>query len=316
MDSYEPSSRKSPAHLQLELLSFERLRLFVIAARASSFSEVARLCGKTQSTISSAINNMEIDIGAPLFDRNRKGIRLSTTGQALYPAALDILKRLKHFERRALILRDGSPDNLTIHMDAYFPYMELVKAISSIEKQYPDAEIAVRIAAPFTAFRHWSEHVEDLILTCRSLATACIGDVRSIPINKVKFQPVVSCGHPLAGQDRVGKEDLEQHRQIIFDNGRIARPQGASSRRIIAGGLHYQKNLIKRGVGWGYMPIHFVEESVQEGSLVPLQLVDQDYYPELTFRLAWHALEPLTGIKRGLVETLSHQSKVTAGQDE
>ncbi|RED43354.1 LysR family transcriptional regulator [Aestuariispira insulae] len=304
---YLKESQENQKHsdFRLDLLSLEQLRLFVIAARSKSFSEVARICGKTQSTVSIAINNLEIDIGVPLFLRDNRGISLSPEGQSLYPSALDILNRIKVFEQRALHICDWGPDQLTIHMDALFPYARLIDIVAQLEKRHPNVEFAIKVAPPFTAYSNWKDNSEDLAITSRSLVASTGADVRSIAVDQVQFLPVISREHSLAGKEAVSREELEQYRQIVFDVGRNSKMKAAGNRRIVIGGLHCQLNLIKQGAGWGYLPDHFVQKYIDSGELNLVRLIDDAYFPKLSFRLAWHAMAPLKGIKKELVEALS-----------
>lgn len=296
--------------MTLELLSLEQLRLFVIAARSKSFSEVARSCGRTQSSVSVAINNLEVDTGVQLFVRGTQGVKLTQAGQALYPAALDVLSRMKMFEQRALRLSEFGTDQFTLHVDSFFCYDRLVRVVSELERRHPETEITVKIESPFDAFRNWIGRSEDLIISSRALAVASGADIRGFDVGQVGFVPVIGKDHLLAHQASVTKAELEAHRQVIFDVGRRNGQRNAGGRRLSVDRLTYQKRLILSGVGWGYMPEHTVRAEIQRGDLAVLKLNDDSYYPKLSFRLAWHASEPLQGIKQELVEMLKPANDV------
>ena len=59
----------------------EALTAFVEAAASGSFSAAARRMRKSQSTISTAISNLETDLGLTLFDRSTRQPTL-TAGRA------------------------------------------------------------------------------------------------------------------------------------------------------------------------------------------------------------------------------------------
>ena len=81
--------------------SLDQLAVFVLATQAGSFSAAARRIGKTQSTISNAISNLEADLGVQLFDRSSKLALLTPAGHALLAQAKEILERCKVFEGQA-----------------------------------------------------------------------------------------------------------------------------------------------------------------------------------------------------------------------
>ncbi|MFT5236303.1 MAG: DNA-binding transcriptional LysR family regulator, partial [Shewanella sp.] len=50
--------------------SLNQLEAFVLSVRHGSFSAAARKLGRAQSRISTAISNLEADLGFELFDRS------------------------------------------------------------------------------------------------------------------------------------------------------------------------------------------------------------------------------------------------------
>ncbi|MDH5453929.1 MAG: LysR family transcriptional regulator, partial [Paracoccaceae bacterium] len=76
-------------------LPLDWIRAFEIAARTGSFTAAAQEAGLTQSAISQRIANLEKRLGAPLFLREARQIRLTTEGEIWLPhvqAALESLR--------------------------------------------------------------------------------------------------------------------------------------------------------------------------------------------------------------------------------
>ncbi|CAL9507332.1 Hca operon transcriptional activator HcaR [Streptomyces sp. enrichment culture] len=97
------------------------LRLFVTVADELHFSRAAERLGMAQPPLSQAIRRLEKDLGAELFDRSQRGVRLSVAGAALLEEAHELLareKRLRELARRAAAgdtgtLRAGVPPDIT-----------------------------------------------------------------------------------------------------------------------------------------------------------------------------------------------------------
>ncbi|NMO38245.1 LysR family transcriptional regulator [Streptomyces sp. GMY01] len=93
------------------------LRLFVTVADELHFSRAAERLGMAQPPLSQAIRRLEKELGAELFDRSQRGVRLSAAGAALLEEAHDLLareERLRTLARRAAegglgTLRAGVP---------------------------------------------------------------------------------------------------------------------------------------------------------------------------------------------------------------
>ena len=71
------------------------LEVFLEVARRESFTAAAASLGYTQSAISRQIAALESSVGAPLFDRLPRGVRLTEEGRALVPHATAVVGRLQ-----------------------------------------------------------------------------------------------------------------------------------------------------------------------------------------------------------------------------
>lgn len=65
--------------------SLTSLRLFMLVARHSSFSEAGRIANVSQPALSRTIRLLEEELGSRLFDRNSRNVALTSAGQALLP---------------------------------------------------------------------------------------------------------------------------------------------------------------------------------------------------------------------------------------
>jgi DNA-binding transcriptional LysR family regulator len=62
-------------------LQSHHLEAFVMISRVQNFSKAAELLHVTQSALSHRIAGLEDELGAPLFIREKKGIRLTELGE-------------------------------------------------------------------------------------------------------------------------------------------------------------------------------------------------------------------------------------------
>ncbi|MEV0135849.1 LysR substrate-binding domain-containing protein [Dactylosporangium sp. NPDC050688] len=68
-------------------MQLQQLRYFVSVAESGHFTRSAEALGVSQPTLSKQIHTLEATLGAPLFDRSRGGVMLTTAGETLLPLA-------------------------------------------------------------------------------------------------------------------------------------------------------------------------------------------------------------------------------------
>jgi DNA-binding transcriptional LysR family regulator len=76
------------------MLNPQRLRVFREVAHHGSFSAAADSLSYTQSAVSQSVAALEAQLGVPLLERDRRGARLTSAGEALLAHADGILARL------------------------------------------------------------------------------------------------------------------------------------------------------------------------------------------------------------------------------
>lgn len=125
--------------------SLSALRTFKTVADLGNITDAAERLGRTPSTVSMALKAFEDEIGARLFQSERKG-RLTPTGQFVRDRANDILS---HYER-AVSSMEAFARNQTGRVDlACVPSVAtaiLPKVLPYFRAKYPDVEIHVHDA--------------------------------------------------------------------------------------------------------------------------------------------------------------------------
>ena len=102
--------------------SLEQFRTLLAAAETGSFSAAARRLGKAQSVVSSAIANLEIDLGLELFDRSGRYPQLTASGNMLLATAREVIAKVDAFKSQAKGMAAGLEPELSVVIDVFSPF--------------------------------------------------------------------------------------------------------------------------------------------------------------------------------------------------
>ena len=126
--------------------SLESLAAFALVAAEGSFSAAARKLGKSQSTISETIANLEVDLNVSLFDRRQRQPSLTEGGQALLAQAQQVLAANDRLNRCASQLSEGQEPRLTVVLSDTFQSETFATMLRQIDQRYPTLRFECLIA--------------------------------------------------------------------------------------------------------------------------------------------------------------------------
>lgn len=85
-------------------MNWSDLRVFIAVAQLGSLRQAAQVLGVTQPTVARRIQELEADLGLPLFERGREGHRLTAAGAKLLPVVRAVETAALRVEKRSLDL--------------------------------------------------------------------------------------------------------------------------------------------------------------------------------------------------------------------
>ena len=127
-------------------IELRQLRYFVTVAEELHFGRAARRLHMTQPPLSQTIMALEEMLGAPLFERNRRGVALTAAGAALLPEAARLLQQsagLAELVRRAAT---GASGRLSLAFVSSADYSVLPPTLRAYRAEFPQVEITLKEA--------------------------------------------------------------------------------------------------------------------------------------------------------------------------
>jgi DNA-binding transcriptional LysR family regulator len=130
------------------MLNVSRLNVFREVIERGSFSDAADALSYSQSAVSQAIAALEAEIGAPLIERSRGGVRPTAAGAALAAHVGGILARIETAEDEIAAIAAGRGGHLRT---ASFPTAGatlMPQAIAGFRASHPGVEVSLAEGEP------------------------------------------------------------------------------------------------------------------------------------------------------------------------
>jgi LysR family hydrogen peroxide-inducible transcriptional activator len=201
-------------------MEFNQLRYVCAIAETGSFSRAAERCHVAQPSLSQQILKLEEDLGAKLFDRLGRSIRLTEAGRAFLPHARSILHQMEAARTGVEDKRTDARGSVAVGViPTIAPYL-LPRYTASFAKKYPEARL--RIVEETTpvlieSLRNLSIDLAVLALPLRHK------EFELFPLRTEPLFAVLPKDHPRAGQKSIALKDLRGESFVMLRDGHCFR---------------------------------------------------------------------------------------------
>ena len=124
-------------------MELRHLRYFSVLAEELHFGRAARRLSISQPPLSVAIRQLEESVGARLFERNSKEVRLTHAGEALRISARRLLLQAEEAALEARDVAAGSAGRLRIGFVGAMLYRGLPQALRAFQARHPAVRITL-----------------------------------------------------------------------------------------------------------------------------------------------------------------------------
>jgi DNA-binding transcriptional LysR family regulator len=252
--------------------SFEQLEAFVTTAQERTFSAAARRLGKAQSAVSTAVINLEVDLGVTLFDRSGRYPVLTAEGRALMCEAEAVLLHCVSLQDRANNLNTHVEPRLVIAVDDAIPYAAIAGTLRRFELAFPDLELEIRHPSQDDILR--TVERGEVMLGLTFAQTHYPKEIAFRRLGNINLTHAVHRAHPLAKSDSISFARLSDYRQIVVTHGRTL-PTGEYLKVPRCWFMESYLILLEAardGLGWVTLPKRLIASELASGELVELRL--------------------------------------------
>jgi DNA-binding transcriptional LysR family regulator len=127
----------------MERMDLLALADFNLVARHEGFGRAARAAGRPKATLSRRVSELETSLDLRLFERGRRGLKLTEDGRALHERTAALLAELDD-SAAAIASGRGTPrGRLRISAPLLFSQIAMGKLVATFARRYPDVRLEV-----------------------------------------------------------------------------------------------------------------------------------------------------------------------------
>lgn len=193
-----------------------QLRYFLAVAQAGRFTQAAIACAVSQPSLSIQIAKLEDELGGPLFERTRKGTRLTARGESFLPRARAIWAEMEAAHRDAESLAGLTMGRVTLGCLPTTGAFLLPRILADFRKHHPKIQVQLREESSPGLARCLEQAEVDLAILDEAGVTPALEE-------RVLFTEELLLAlppkHSLAGKTRIALKTVAREPFILMKHG-------------------------------------------------------------------------------------------------
>jgi DNA-binding transcriptional LysR family regulator len=243
-------------------MDLRQMEYLLAVAEERHFTRAAESAGISQSGLSSAIRNLEDELGTALFDRTTRRVELTDAGAALLPYAREMLARASAARDAVVKAGHDVTGSMTIGAEQCLGIVDVAALLERFHRRQPRVQ---------TSFVQTGSQELVAMMRRGELDVAFVASDRGLgpfphrPLGQQSLVLIAPAGHPLAARAAVSWNDLEGCDFVDFAdpwgmrmlNDTLLAAHGVTRRiRCTVTDVHMLLDLVVRGLGIAVVPAH------------------------------------------------------------
>ncbi|WP_280317210.1 LysR family transcriptional regulator [Nocardia wallacei] len=269
-------------------MELQQMRYVLAVAETNNFTRAAERCLVVQSALSHQIARLERELGARLFDRTSRRVRLTPAGAAFLPSARQSVDAAERAVAEVAAAIGQVRGRLALGLIPTVAAVDIPGALRDFRERYPHVRIDLRVGASDDLI----EQVEHGVLDVAFLGLPTTGRPRGVAARELardRLVAIVAPDHPLAGESTVDLRRLSAEVFVDLPAGTAGRVQ--SDQAFAAAGLD-------RDVAFEVTTADYIARLVQPGLAVAM--LPSAYAPQLAGVVALEVSDAPARVEYGI----------------
>ncbi|MGR4069220.1 LysR family transcriptional regulator [Halomonas sp. LR3S48] len=236
------------------------------------FARAAEAVHKSPSTLNHAVHKLEEQLGVRVLEPVGRQVRLTEAGEMLLRRARQLIESAEALEDVAGRLAEGLEAEVVLSVDQIFPTGALAAALSRFSADYPYVRVQLHETVLNGGIEMLYDGRADLAISGLA-AQGFLGE----PLVSIRFIAVAHRDHELHALDReLDLRDLQRHRQLVVRDSALRQSMDAgwlkAEQRWTVSHLETSIDMVRRGLGFAWLPETRIHGDLEHGVLRPLPL--------------------------------------------
>lgn len=188
-------------------MNIDNLKCFILVADNLSFARAAETLYISQPAVTKQINNLEQELGTPLFIRSTRHVELTPAGMQFYKDAKDIVIKSENAINRVK-KQNTTSDFIHIGLSNTTALFYLSPILTKLHEAHPNISPNIEVLNYKTILNLFLEDKLDLLFYYKENMPKTSGIIY-LELEKDNLSCVVPINHPLATKKLISLEDLK-----------------------------------------------------------------------------------------------------------
>ena len=260
-------------------MEMQQVRYFVALAGTLNFTRAAEQCNVSQPALTRAIQQLEHELGGPLFHRERGNSHLSELGRMMLPYLQTVEESCRAARDRARAVKKLERATLTIGTMCTIGPQLVADLLVRFRAQHPNVEVSVVDAGAPQMIEKLQKG--DLEVAIVGVPDELPDGLHQLPIFEEDFVIVLPPNHRLSTSNAIRAAELDKEPYVNRSNCEVFEPvrrtlieHGVFLRQVFSSPRDdWVQGMIKAGLGLGFFP----QFSVTDPELVVRPLIEPSF---------------------------------------